>query len=147
MEVGAKAVGHRLNTDPHPRPYSFRAHRRRSVELIVLPANRSKRLCLGIQFLRIERFSFLPNSQRNGGNLARQRQPRHLGAYPLLLETLKVTEVRLAPATAAPMNRSFNRRLQFRFRPRVATGFRLRTTRPALISYSELMYVTIARPL
>src|SRR5262249_21201958 len=62
VEVGAKAVGHRPNTDP--RPYSFRAHRRRSVELIVLPANRSKRLCLRIQFLRIERFSFLPNSQQ-----------------------------------------------------------------------------------
>src|SRR5215831_20840930 len=97
VEVGAKAVGHRPNTDP--RPYSFRAHRRRSVELIVLPANRSKRLCLRIQFLRIERFSFLPNSQRNGGNLARQRQPRHLGPYPLLLETLNVAAVRLAPAT------------------------------------------------
>src|SRR5215475_9548885 len=87
------------NADPHPRPYPFRAHRRRSVEFIVLPANRSKRLCLGIQFLRIERFSFLPNSQRNGSNLARQRQPRHLGAYPLLLEPLNVAAVRLAPAT------------------------------------------------
>src|SRR5262249_47081760 len=86
------------NTDPHPRPYSFRAHRRGSVELIVLPANRSKRLCLRIQFLRIERFSFLPNSQRNRGTLARQRHPRHLGPYPLLLEPLNVAAVRLSPA-------------------------------------------------
>src|SRR5262247_377595 len=87
------------NTDPHPRPYPFRVHRRRSVEFIVLPANRSKRLCHRIQFLRIERFSFLPNSQRNGGNLTRQSQPRHLGPYPPLPETLNVATVRLAPAT------------------------------------------------
>src|SRR5262249_40210908 len=86
-------------TDPHPRPYAFRAHRRRSVEFIVLPANRSKRLCRRIQFLGIERFSFLPNSQRNCDNLARQRQPRHLGPYPPLPETLNVTPVRFPPAT------------------------------------------------
>src|SRR5215471_11120077 len=70
-----------------------------SVEFIVLPANRSKRLCRRIQLLRIERFSFLPNYQRNGGNLARQRQPRHLSAHPPLLETLNVTAVRFASAT------------------------------------------------
>src|SRR5262245_64845149 len=86
-------------TDPHPRPYPFRAHRRRSVESIVLPANRSKRLCRRIQFLRIERFSFLPHSQCHCSNLARQGQSRHLGAYTLLLETLNIAAVRLAPAT------------------------------------------------
>ena len=58
----AEAAGHRVVSDPHPRPYPFRAHRRRSVEFIVLPANRSKRLCRRIQFLRIEPFSFLPDS-------------------------------------------------------------------------------------
>jgi hypothetical protein len=56
-------------------------------------------LCHRVQFLRIERFSFLPNSQRNCGNLARQRQARHLGPYPPLQETLNVAAVRLAPAT------------------------------------------------
>src|SRR5213593_2473018 len=40
------------------------------------------------------------------------------------------------------MNTSFKRRLQLRFSPRVAIGFRLRTTRPSFISYSELMCVT-----
>src|SRR5215475_10052450 len=95
----AEAAGHRVVSDPHPRPYAFRAHRRRSVEFIVLPANRSKRLCRRIQFLRIGRFSFLPHSQCHCSNLARQRQPRHLGAYTLLLETLNVAAVRLAPAT------------------------------------------------
>ena len=99
VEVGAKAVGHRLIRILTPDLIRSEHTRRRSVEFIVLPANRSKRLCLGIQFLRIERFSFLPNSQRNGGNLARQRQPRHLGPYPLVLETLNVAAVRLAPAT------------------------------------------------
>jgi len=34
-----------------------------TIEGIVLPANRSKRLCRPIQFLWIERFSFLPNRQ------------------------------------------------------------------------------------
>src|SRR5215831_13638789 len=99
VEVGAKAVGHRQYGSTPSTLFVPSTHRRRSVEFIVLPANRSKRLCLRIQFLRIERFSFLPNSQRNGGNLARQRQPRHLGPYPLLLESLNVAAVGLAPAT------------------------------------------------
>src|SRR5215510_3186257 len=94
-----RSRGPPTSTDPHPRPYPFRAHRRRRVEFIVLPANRSKRLCRRIQFLGIERFSFLPDSQRNGRNLARQCQPSHLGPYPLLLETLNVAAVRLASAT------------------------------------------------
>src|SRR6516165_7426091 len=95
----AEAVGHRVVSDPYPRSYPFRAHRRRGVEFIVLPANRPKRLCRRIQFLRIERFSFLPDCQRNGGNLARQRQSRHLSPHPLLLKTLNVAAIRLAPAT------------------------------------------------
>src|SRR5206468_3369740 len=45
------------------------------------------------------------------------------------------------PPVAAEMNTSFKRRLQLWFKPRVATGFRRRTTRPAVISYSELMWV------
>src|SRR5262245_62726575 len=93
-----EAAGHRVVSDPHPRPDAFRAHRRRSVEFIVLPANRSKRLCRRIQFLRFETFSFLPNFQRNCGIFARQRKPRIFGRNPLLLETLNVAAVRLAPA-------------------------------------------------
>ena len=95
----AEAAATGYVSDPHPRPDAFRAHRRRRIESIILPANRSKRVCRRIQFLRIERFSFLPDSQRNGGNLACQCQPRHLGAYPLLLETFNVAAVRLASAT------------------------------------------------
>src|SRR5713101_7579990 len=34
---------------------------------------------LRFQFLGVEVFSFLPQSQRNGGNLARQRETRHGG--------------------------------------------------------------------
>src|ERR1700751_5321719 len=34
---------------------------------------------LGFQFLGVEVFSFLPQSQRNGCNLARQRETRHGG--------------------------------------------------------------------
>src|SRR5262245_50924124 len=56
-----------------------------SGEVIVLPAKRSERLCRPIQFLGIERFSFLPDSQCHGGDLARQCQPRHLFAHALLL--------------------------------------------------------------
>ena len=44
------------------------------------------------------------------------------------------------PPVAAEMNTSFKRRLQLWFKPRVATGFRRRTTRPAVISYSELIW-------
>ena len=50
------------------------------------------------------------------------------------------------PPIAAEMNTSFKRRLQLWFKPRVATGFRRRTTRPAVISYSELIWVTTAKP-
>src|SRR5215471_7659027 len=80
--------------DPHPRPYPFRIHRRRSgSRFIVLPANHSKRLCRPIQFLRIERFSFLPDSQRYGRDLASQCQPRHLFANALVLQRLQVTPI------------------------------------------------------
>src|SRR5437879_155951 len=47
-------------------------------EIIVLPANHSKRLCRRIQFLRIERLSFLPDREGHGGDLTSQRQPCHL---------------------------------------------------------------------
>jgi len=58
------------------------------LQFIVLPANHSERLCRPIQFLRIERFSFLPDSQRDSGDLASQCQPRHLFANALVLQTL-----------------------------------------------------------
>ena len=64
-------------------------------EFIVLPANRSKRLCRRIQFLRIKRLSFLPNRQCNSGDLATQRQSRHLWADAFLFQTLKITAVGL----------------------------------------------------
>src|SRR5207247_3487495 len=35
--------------------------------------------CLWLQLLGVEAFSFLPNAQGNGGDLARQRQARHGG--------------------------------------------------------------------
>ena len=54
------------------------------LRFIVLPANHSERLCRPIQFLRIERFSFLPDGQGDGRDLASQCQPRHLFANALI---------------------------------------------------------------
>src|SRR5260370_4564684 len=36
--------------------------------------------------LWVERFSFLPDLQRDGGDLTRQRQPRHLWLHSLIQE-------------------------------------------------------------
>src|SRR6516162_1033153 len=40
----AEAAATGYVSDPHPRPDAFRAHRRRRIESIILPANRSKRI-------------------------------------------------------------------------------------------------------
>jgi hypothetical protein len=45
--------------DPHPRPYTFRVHRRRTVEIIVLPANRSERSMLLPSSVSLDRTSLL----------------------------------------------------------------------------------------
>ena len=54
----------------------------------VAGANLSERLCRAIQFRRIERDSFLPNDQRDGGDLARQRQSSHLRTHAVLFQSL-----------------------------------------------------------
>jgi hypothetical protein len=43
--------------------------------------------CLSIQMLGVERFSFLPDLQRDGGDLARQCQPRHLRLHIFLQQS------------------------------------------------------------
>ena len=48
----------------------------------------SERLCRLSQFLGIERFSFLPNRQGDGGDLAGQGQLRHLLADSSFFQTL-----------------------------------------------------------
>src|SRR5262245_484577 len=66
---------------------------RRIVEFIVLRQTCSERLCRPIQFLRIKRFSLLPNAQCDCGNLARQSQPRHFGAHAFMFETPQIGAV------------------------------------------------------
>src|ERR1039457_5508835 len=44
--------------------------------------------CLCLQMLGVKRFSFLPNRQRNRGDLARQRQPRHRRQHPFVEKSL-----------------------------------------------------------
>src|SRR5256886_5280701 len=39
--------------------------------------------CLWLHLFGVEHFSFLPDFQRDGGNLTRQRQPRHLRSNTL----------------------------------------------------------------
>ena len=39
--------------------------------------------CLWFYMFGVERFSFLPDLQRDGGDLARQRQPGHFRSYAL----------------------------------------------------------------
>ena len=47
------------------------------MESIRLPVKRSERLCHPVQFLWIERLSFLPEGQRHGSNFASQCQSGH----------------------------------------------------------------------
>ena len=70
---------------PFCRPGLFRRQRTR------------KRLGCRTQFLGVERFSFLPNCQRNGCNLPCQSEPSHLRPQPFLLETFQI----LGPGIAA----------------------------------------------
>ena len=71
--------------DPHPRPYTVPSTPTMSWRnSFSAPANLSERLCRAIQFLWIERDSFLPNNQRDGGDLARQCQSSHLRAHAVL---------------------------------------------------------------
>ena len=135
--------------DPHPRPCVPNSHHRRIIERVVVPANRSERLCRPIQFLWIERFSFLPNRQGDRRDLPRQRQPRHFLSHTAVFQSLQITEIWL-PWTASG-RRAHEYVLQnpiaIRIHPRVAIGLRLCTTRPSLNSYSELICVTTAKPL
>jgi hypothetical protein len=53
--------------------------------------------CLWLPLLGVEAFSFLPNAQGNGGDLARQRQARHDGLHDSTLDPA-VTLVARFPA-------------------------------------------------
>src|SRR5213593_4163412 len=53
-----------------------------------------------VQFLGIERLSFLPDSQHDGGNLASQRQACHLRTHTPLLKILQVGAVGFALTAA-----------------------------------------------
>src|SRR2546422_7164623 len=53
--------------------------------------------CLWFYMFGVERFSFLPDLQRDGGDLARQRQPGHFRSYALGQQSgVKLTEYSLA---------------------------------------------------
>src|SRR5438093_13196759 len=56
--------------------------------------------CLWFYMFGVERFSFLPDLQRDGGDLARQRQPGHFRSYALGQQSgVKLTEYSLAKAS------------------------------------------------
>ena len=44
---------------------------------------RARSSCLWLQLFGVEGFSFLPDPQRDGGDLARQREPCHLRPHAL----------------------------------------------------------------
>lgn len=67
---------------------------------------------------RVERFSFLPDLQRDGGDLARQRQPRHLRLQILLQQP----EIKLVKHPVAGGGRS-RRGLEQIFQLVVAISF------------------------
>ena len=99
--------------------------------------------------LWVERFSFLPDLQRDGGDLTRQRQPRHLWLHSFIQEP-KV-ELLKDPAAGAgcgrgPLNKFFSSWLWFQFNPRTNTGLFLRSTCPLTTQYSPLSRVSSASP-
>src|SRR6266853_5774966 len=57
--------------------------------------------CLRLQLFGVETFLLFPKCQRNGRDLARQRQTRHLRLHPLGQQT-RVEIVERSPATAGP---------------------------------------------
>src|SRR5438128_5439473 len=66
--------------DTHPRTRALRRRKKLRQRETGPVLCRAERLgCLWLQLLGVEAFSFLPNAQGNGGDLARQRQARHGG--------------------------------------------------------------------
>src|SRR5437016_5121560 len=63
-----------------PRALRERRTDRKSSESFAVPVRSS---CLWFQLFRIEAFSFLPDDQTDGGDLARHGQPCHLRLHPL----------------------------------------------------------------
>ena len=90
--------------------------------------------CLWLQLLGVEAFSFLPNAQGNGGDLARQRQARHRRLHAFGQQAfIELTE--RSVEDAGRRRRTLKQVLQIvivvAVESRINTGFLARTSCPS----------------
>ena len=95
--VARETVAPNPPKDTHPRTRALSADGLHDESALRRAARSS---CLWLQMLRVEGFSFLPDPQRDGGDLARQGQPRHLRLHVFGQQPL--VEPRNGPCTRWP---------------------------------------------
>src|SRR5436309_1600578 len=68
--------------------------------------------CLWFYMFGVERFSFLPDLQRDGGDLARQRQPGHFRSYALGLQSQRVQSIEFPVERLGPLPQAWSSELR-----------------------------------
>src|SRR5260370_42438486 len=95
--------------------------------------------------LWVERFSFLPDLQRDGGDLTRQRQPRHLWLHSFIQEP-KVELLKDPAAGAGRGRRTLEQVLPLVGMVPVQSAHQYRSLSPFHLPVDHATFAAIARP-